>query len=281
MITTRTEQFALIGDQVYHSKSPDIMNAAFSHMQIDCIYTAYNVSLKNLREAVTALKVLGFRGWNVTLPHKVEIIKYLDLVDQTAQEIGAVNTVVNDDGKLIGYNTDGIGYLRSLKEEVNINISSQHVVILGAGGAARSIGFVLAKEGVQSLSIATRTMAKAEALAEKLSLYTKAKAISLVDLEAELKKTTLFIHATSIGMHPQVRESPVASKWLHSDLIVSDLVYNPKHTTLIKAAKEKGATIHYGLGMLVYQAANAIELWTERKPPVHIMREKLEESGLS
>lgn len=276
MITAHTNKLALIGYPIQHSKSPIMMNTTFAYMGADFVYTSFNVSREQLQAAVNGLKALGFRGWNVTFPYKIEIQKYLDRVDETAKAIGAVNTVVNEDGKLVGYNTDGIGYLRSLHEETGVCIPSQKVMILGAGGAARAIGFVLAKQGAQHITIVNRSAVKAQELAKLLSQYTKARAIPLQECEAVMKETTLLINATPVGMSPYVSDSPVPSMVLHSKLVVSDLIYNPKHTVLLECARDQGANIHYGLGMLVHQAAVAIELWMGRKAPIDVMRNVLE-----
>lgn len=281
MITAKTEKIALLGLPIDHSKSPEMINAAFSHMGADYIYTAFNVSRGKLRMAVEGLKALGFRGWNVTLPYKVEMQEYMDELDETACNMGAVNTVINENGRYIGYNTDGEGYLRSLMEEKNdLHLPSQRVVILGAGGVARSVGFALAKEGVHKMTIANRTVSMAEKLAQSLSVYCTMNAVSIQDCEKEISEATLLINATSVGMYPHVADIPVSSECLHPHLVVSDLVYNPMQTALLQAAEERGATIHRGIGMLVYQAAIAIELWSGFAAPVGVMRKTLEASGL-
>jgi shikimate dehydrogenase len=280
MITSTTKHIALLGLPIDHSRSPEMINDAFRYMNVNCIYTAFNVMSRDLHRAVDGLKVLGFKGWNVTIPYKVKVIEYLDELDEMSREMGAVNTVVNKNGKYIGYNTDGMGYLRSLLEETNIKLHSQRVVILGAGGAARSVGFSLAKAGVEKITIANRTVPKGEALAQQLSPFTRTNAVSIQASNREIMDATLVINTTSVGMHPNVGNMPIDSKCLHSGLLVSDLVYNPRETALLHAANERGAMIHHGVGMLIYQAAIAIELWTGKIAPVHVMRKALEESML-
>lgn len=277
-ITSRTGALGLIGHPVGHSKSPDMVNHALHQMKEPFIYLAYDVAPEELKEAVHGLKALKFRGWNVTIPHKVAIMEYLDQTDVSASEIGAVNTVVYDGDKWVGYNTDGAGYLRSLLEEVPLQAAEQRVVLLGAGGAARAVGYSLATAGVQNIVIANRTVEKAEQLAEHLSRWTDAKAVSIAESEKVVMQANLVINTTSVGMFPKVDETPIPVEWLHADQVVSDLIYHPRETTLLKGAKEKGARIHTGLGMLVHQAAVALELWTGKKAPISLMKQVLEES---
>ncbi|MBH8597341.1 shikimate dehydrogenase [Thermoactinomyces sp. CICC 10523] len=274
----RIVAMGLIGDPVAHSKSPEMMNAAFEQLGLPYVYQAFRVAPAELEEAVNRLKAQDLIGFNVTIPHKVAIMDLLDDLDQTAAEIGAVNTVVRREGKWIGTNTDGPGYLRSLIEEWNPAFSELSAVILGAGGAARAVGYTLATAGVPKITVANRTLDKAEALAAHLSQWTKTEAVLLADSRAEVEKAQLVVNTTSVGMHPHTEESPVPCDWLRQGQIVSDLVYHPKETLLLRQAKEKGARIHTGLGMLVHQAALALEMWLQKKAPVSLMKEVLEAS---
>jgi shikimate dehydrogenase len=242
------------------------------------VYTAHEVQPGQLAQAVEGLKALGFCGWNVTIPHKVEILPLLDELDETAREIGAVNTVVVKDGKTIGFNTDGLGYLRSLTEETAVSLPEQRIVLLGAGGAARAVGYTLAKHGAKSIVVAARRKEQAEALARHLSRFTQARACMLHEVEQEIKQASLLINATPIGMMPKIDEMPVPADWLHERLIVSDLVYHPEETKILKEAKLRGAQIHTGIGMLVYQAAIAWELWTGSHAPISLMRETVKQA---
>ncbi|TCP69289.1 shikimate dehydrogenase [Baia soyae] len=271
-------RLGLIGDPVGHSRSPQMMRAAFAHMGLDASYETVAVLKEELFQDVGQEPISGWDGFNVTIPHKVGIMGLLDDVDESARTIGAVNTVVVRDRKRIGYNTDGVGYLRSLKQETGINVPGQSVVILGAGGAARAVATILAKEGATRIQILNRTYSKAEELANHLGRWTTAKACSLGDGKEAISQATLLINTTSIGMHPHVDQLPIPEEWISPHLLVSDLIYNPKETPLIQKARQKGCEVHYGLGMLVHQAAYALELWTGQKAPVEVMRRVLEES---
>jgi shikimate dehydrogenase len=277
-IDSHTGLLGLLGDPVSHSKSPVMMNAALAELKAPYAYLAFRVSPSALEEAVRGLRALDVKGWNVTIPHKVAIMEHLDGLDETAREIGAVNTVVKREGKWIGYNTDGAGYLRSLQEQVSFEPAEQRVVLLGAGGAARAVGYALAAAGVSSITVANRTVAKAEELAHHLSRYTQAKAVAVNDCRKEIEAATLIVNTTSVGMVPRTEEMPIPGEWLNAHHLVSDLVYHPRMTALLRAAKANGATIHTGEGMLLHQAALALELWLGKKAPVEVMRKVLEAS---
>lgn len=269
-IDSRTSLIGLLGHPVGHSKSPVMMNQAFQAASLPFVYLAFDVPPRELAAAVRGLRALGSRGWNVTIPHKVAIIDYLDELDESARKIGAVNTVVNDDGYLIGKNTDGAGYLQSLREEMKVNLGESRVVILGAGGAARAVAHALVDAGVEELVIANRTVAKGEELAASLGVGS-VKAIPLKEVGRWIKEATLLVQTTSVGMEPNREGIPIDPALLHEKLIVSDLVYNPYHTRLLKEAKARGARIHSGLGMLVHQAALAFTHWTGKPAPLEQM----------
>jgi len=271
-ITGKTKVCALIGEPVEHSLSPCIHNAAFQHLGLDYVYVAFTVKKDALREAISSVRGLGIYGLNVTMPHKVNIIPYLDHLDETAKRVGAVNTVLNN-GKLIGYNTDGIGAINALKAYAG-DLYDKKVVILGAGGASRSISFTIAQEA-QELVILNRTTEKAEALASKIS-STLGKEVEWGKLcgdvlTKELKDADILINATPVGMHPDDSETPVDKSLLRENMVVFDLVYNPVETRLLKEAKSVGARTIDGLTMLVYQGAASFKIWTGRKAPVDIM----------
>jgi len=268
----------LIGHPVGHSKSPEMMNRALRACGLPFVYLAFDVSPSELGAAVRGMQALGFRGWNVTIPHKVAVLEHLDEVEETAREIGAVNTVVSRDGRLIGYNTDSEGYLRSLVDETGLVLADQRVLILGAGGAARAVAHALAGAGVESITIANRTREKAERLAESLRRKVAARAVSLSELERVVGETTLLVQTTSVGMHPETEAIPIDPSLLHDRMTVSDLVYRPRKTLLLREAEARGARIHGGLGMLLHQAALAFEKWMGRPAPVEVMREALEEA---
>jgi shikimate dehydrogenase len=275
-ITAYTRPLGLIGHPVSHSKSPEMLNEACRVLGIPAVYLAYAVDPSQLEQAVRGMKAMNFIGFNVTIPHKVAIIPFLEELDDTAAEIGAVNTVVNRDGKLIGYNTDGIGYLRSLTEETAFALHDKTVTVLGAGGAARAVSITLAKAGVKELIIANRTLEKAEQLAEVVNRWTTASGVSLQESSDAIDKSHLLVNTTSIGMSPSQEQSPIPSAYLHPTLLVSDLVYRPRETKLLQMATSIGASTHGGLGMLLYQAAVAFEHWFLQSAPVSKMRTILE-----
>jgi shikimate dehydrogenase len=275
-ITATTRPLGLLGYPVAHSKSPQMLNRVCELLNIPAVYLAYAVEPEQLSQAVAGMRAMGFIGFNVTIPHKVAIIPLLDELDETALEIGAVNTVVQRDGKLIGYNTDGIGYLRSLQTETNVDLTGKTVTLLGAGGAARAVATTLAKAGVEKIVIANRTIVKAEELALMVSRWTSTEAVALENVADAVARSQLLVNTTSLGMAPNVDASPIPIEWLHSKLLVSDLIYRPRETKLLQAANSIGAQTHGGLGMLLHQAAVAVEHWFDQAAPLTEMWEILE-----
>jgi shikimate dehydrogenase len=274
MINGKTRVCAIIGDPVEHSLSPVMHNAAFKELGLNLVYVAFTVTSTELKTAVLGAKSLGLRGLNVTMPHKNAIIHYLDEVDSTAKSIGAVNTVLNNQGKLIGYNTDGSGAMIALQEN-GVYPEEKKLVLLGAGGAAKAIAYQAAQD-VEELVILNRTAEKAKKLAEALKSFdakVKAGTLSSEVLKQELPTTDILVNATSAGMHPDVDISPVPSDLLHSDLSVMDIIYNPLETKLLKDAKSAGAKVVSGIEMLLYQGAVAFEIWTNCPAPIEVMRE--------
>ncbi|HEY0828905.1 MAG TPA: shikimate dehydrogenase [Bacilli bacterium] len=277
-INSSTVMYGVFGDPVRHSKSPIMLNRAFQEVGLNAAYAAFHVPPKSLKDAVYGIKALNFRGINVTIPHKVEVMKYLDVIDDSARAIGAVNTIVNDNGRLIGYNTDGIGYVRSLKEETNFSIEGKRILVLGAGGAARGIVYALAKANPSKIWIANRTIDKAVELAAALESAVDCYGMGLDEIKAVMNQVDLVVNTTSTGMHPNIDEVPMNPAFLHPGLIVSDLVYNPLITKWLGLAKERGARVHSGLGMFIYQGAYAFEYWTGLAAPTAAMREVVEQS---
>lgn len=272
-MNSQTRMTGVFGYPIHQSLSPDMHNAAYKEMGLNYASAAFSVSPETLKQAVEGIRALSFRGVNVTIPHKVAIMEYLDEIDEEALDIGAINTIVNDNGKLIGYNTDGRGFVQSLLEEAEISVAEKRVLVLGAGGAARAVGISLARRGVSHMVVANRSVDKAAELARHISKHVSCRALSLGDLDKiDLKEIDLVINTTSIGMVPQINEMPISDEQLHSGLLVSDLIYNPIKTKLLHAAEAKGAKIHNGVGMFVHQGALALELWTGQKPPVGLMR---------
>lgn len=258
--------------------SPVMHNAAFKKLGIDYLYVPFRVSKEELGEAIAGIRALNIRGINVTIPHKVAVISLLDKLEPLAEKIGAVNTIVNDDGILTGYNTDASGFLQALLEK-SIEPGGKNIVILGAGGASRAISFILAEKGAH-LVILNRQLELdwAEELAHHISQSfkkeVKALALNKENLAMVLEKAEVLINATSVGMSPEIDETPVPAELLKPGLVVFDIVYNPVKTRLLREAEAAGAKTVGGLDMLVWQGALAFEKWTGQKAPFDLMKKE-------
>lgn len=263
--------YAVLGDPIGHSMSPVMLNDLFSFYQIDAHYLPFQVKPEDLGDAVKGLRAIGVGGFNVTIPHKSAIIPFLDIVDELALSIGAVNTVVNEGGKLIGYNTDGPGFLRSLNPYVP-SISGQRILVVGAGGAARGIYFAMAKEKPHVIDIANRTLERAVNLIADCPYDSSSKALTLQEASENIGKYDLIIQTTMIGMSPKMAEQPLNLDNLANQSIVCDIIYNPLETQLLQDAASKGARTQTGVDMFVYQGALAFEKWTGIFPDVERMR---------
>jgi shikimate dehydrogenase len=277
-LDSHTILYGVFGDPVRHSRSPLMMNRAFQELGINAAYAAFHVKPDALKDAVAGIRALGFRGVNVTIPHKVEVMQHLDAIDEGARVIGAVNTIVNENGKLTGYNTDGIGYVRSLREETGIELAGKRVLLLGAGGAARGVAYALAKAGVQRIGIANRTKEKALELASSTREFTQTSGFGLDELAEKMGEIDLIVNTTSAGMHPNLSELPMNTQWIEAGHVASDLIYNPRITRFLHEAAARGAMIHGGLGMFIYQGAYAFEYWTGTPAPTAVMRQIVEQS---
>jgi shikimate dehydrogenase len=265
--------YGVIGDPISHSMSPAMHNSAFSDLGLDAYYHPFHVRPEHLNDAIKGLKALNIRGFNVTVPHKTSIIPLLDEIDPLAAAIGAVNTVVNRDGKLIGYNTDGLGFVKALLHEIgNLNDRECKVLIIGSGGAARAIYYTLLSEGWTDIDICNRTIQRAIDLINGCPIEGKSKALNLQDAQSRLDDYELIIQTTSIGMSPQTNQVPIGLGNLKSNSVVCDIIYNPLETELLKKASEKGAKTQNGIGMFVYQGALAFEFWTGIKPDTDKMK---------
>jgi len=266
--------FALIGDPVEQSLSPAMHNAAFRALGLNCAYIALRVPKSMLADAIAGVRTLGIAGFNVTIPHKIGIVGLLDELDESASLVGAVNTVKENQGKLIGFNTDGEGALRALEGKIG-SVRGKEVVLLGAGGAARAIAFSLAKAGAR-LTIANRTVPKARALAsaieQKLGVNVEVASLGRAELIKALKNAGVLINATSVGMYPGTDKTLVSASMMHRGLVVYDIVYEPLGTKLLQEARRAGVKTIDGLGMLVHQGALAFEIWTGKPAPIKIMR---------
>lgn len=263
----------VMGDPILHSKSPIMHQAALSELGLQGAYVPLHIRPAGLADAISAVRSLGFRGVNVTIPHKVEVMKYLDEVDEGAASIGAVNTIVNDNGRLKGFNTDGIGYVRSLKDEACPELSGKRIAVLGAGGAARAIVYALITEQPASISIINRTELKARELAKVWNELADIRGFGEEASRDVLSSADVVINTTSVGMHPATENVPVTPDFIREGAVVSDLIYNPLKTALLRQCEEKQCIVHGGLGMFVNQGAYAFEYWTGRSAPVQAMRD--------
>lgn len=274
-INSKTKYIALLGCPLGHSISPAIQNAAFQDHGINNLYIPLEVKPEDLGTVVKAMPKMNFSGFNVTIPYKIEIIKYLDEIDSLAKSIGAVNTVLIEDGKLKGYNTDGIGFLRSFEKGLGLGAEGKKIFILGSGGASRAISMTLAMNKVNKLYICNRTYEKAAALVVDINSQfgNSSIAVPMVyeNMEEALKEADIFINTTNVGTYPNADEMPIDKGLLNSRLIVCDVVYNPKKTKLLQEADKIGCKTLSGRGMLVYQGAEAFEIWTGVEAPVDVM----------
>ena len=279
MITGNTRIYGIIGDPVEHSLSPLMHNEAFKELNLNCVYIPFHVRQKELQRAVKGVKSLGICGFNVTIPHKIPIVRYLDEIEKEAAHIGAINTVVTRNGKLIGYNTDGAGAYHAL-QAAGSDPKDKRVIILGAGGAARAIAFHLAPLS-RDLVILNRTREKAVSLAlelKKTGLNVTGRGLTPQTLSDELWETDILINATSLGMYPRVDETPVDRGLIHPKMTVFDIVYNPQETKLLQATRKAGAKVVRGLQMLIYQGILAFEIWTGKTPSKKTMARAIEEA---
>ena len=265
--------YAVIGDPIDHSLSPNIHNAAFRHLKLDHTYIAYKIPAGELSAGIEALKTIKIAGFNVTIPHKIEMMKFLDEMDTTCKVIGAVNTVLNEDGKLKGYNTDMIGFLDPIKKK-NLMIKDSQVLLLGAGGAARAIVTAMVKEKAGKITIVNRTRENANKLAEfAKKIGGDVDTVSIQEANKLITDYKFIINSTSIGMRNE--PSPISTENISKDSIVYDIVYQPINTDLIKKSKENGATIIYGYEMLLSQAACSFEIWHKMEAPYDVMKKAL------
>lgn len=276
-ISPHTKVLCVIGYPIEHSMSPLMHNAAIRDLNLNYIYLAFNILPSNLKLAVDGIKTFDIKGINITIPFKQRIMEYLDEVDPLAQEIGAVNTIKNDRGYLSSRNTDAEGAKKALLD-AGYKVSGKNILLLGAGGAARALAFIMAKDS-NKIVIVNRTEKRAEKLANeikrKFGIKIEGKNISNRVLKEESENADILINTTPLGMYPNVEKSPISAEFLHEDLLVFDVVYNPLKTKLMKDAKNKGCNTLGGLDMLVNQGALAFEWWTNRKPNIELMKNKI------
>ena len=269
-----TARVGIIGYPLGHSISPAFQQAAFDELEIDARYETWATPSDKLAERVESLREDGVLGANVTVPHKQAVMPLLDEILPVAQSIGAVNTIINNNGVLIGANTDAAGFTRSLENEARFSAARKRALILGAGGAARAVAYGLAWEGVSELVIVNRTPERADELAQEVSEATATETQSGgFDKVSGNQSFDLIVNSTSIGMRggPDPDGVPPVQALLTRGVLVCDLVYNPQQTPLLTLARERGARVLGGIGMLVYQGAASFEFWTDREAPEDVM----------
>lgn len=281
-ITGHTILTALLGSPVAHSISPMMHNEAFELLNLDYAYLAFDVSLEDLGKVVEALKIMNCRGFNCTMPHKNLVCEYVDHLTDAAKLIGAVNTVVNDNGILTGHNTDGIGYMQSV-QAAGYDIIGKNMTLLGTGGAATAICAQAALDGVKKINVFNRrgkSFENFQTFIDKINQHTDCHValydiVDTTSLRQSLKDSSILTNGTSVGMAPKENASIINDTSLfHEGLIVSDVIYNPEETQLLKLAKEHGCHTFNGLYMLLYQGAEAFKIWTGKEMPIEPIKEK-------
>ncbi len=274
MVDARTKVFAVIGSPVEHSLSPQMHNASFAELGLNCIYVAHRVEAHELRDAVAGFKALKYGGVNVTLPHKQAVLSYVSELSDEARAIGAVNTLEFRKGRVVGHNTDGVGALNALRE-AGVEVDKKRVLIIGAGGAARAIAITLAMRcDVAGITLLGRTKEKLIALARDVERAGAGVTTALLgdDLRSVVEESDIVIHATPVGMHPRTEETLLRAEHLASKPVVMDIVYTPRETLLLREAKKAGCKTIDGVGMLVHQGAEAERIWLGVEPGVEAMR---------
>ncbi|WP_313371026.1 shikimate dehydrogenase [Sedimentibacter sp.] len=275
-----TTLVGLLGYPVKHSMSPHMHNTAFKLLGLDPVYMAFEVQDGDIKDGLDALRVLNAEGCNVTMPHKKKVMEYLDEISEDAKIIGSVNTVKNNNGKLIGYNTDGIGFIKAL-EENDVEYTGKKIIIAGAGGAARAVATQLAYEGARELVLFNRTLSAAEEIVENIDKNIpdcKGRALELKEeeLRKELQDASILVNCTSLGMKETIDMAVVSSSdAFHKDLFVADIVYDPPKTKLLKMAEEAGCRFMNGLMMIIWQGASAFKIWTGKDMPVALIKKEI------
>ena len=282
-ITGHTRLLALFGSPVVHSGSPAMYNYSFEKLGLDYVYVAFDVDKNGLKEAVSAARLYNMRGFNLTMPCKNEVLHYIDELSPEARLVGAVNTVVNENGRLIGYNTDGTGFIKNL-EAHKIDIKNKKIAVAGAGGAATAIIVQLALDGAGTINIFNKRSKNFDRMLETIEKIKKevlGADINIYDIEdgslftEKIKEAEIFVNATAAGMKPYDEESVIKDiSVFHKDLVVADVVYNPIETKLLKEAGRAGCTCIDGKGMLLWQGVYAFKLYTGKDMPVEDVRSK-------
>ncbi len=277
-INGKTTVIAVFGDPVSHSLSPAMHNAAFAALDWNCVYIPCHVKPEQITHAVQAIKSLNFKGVNITIPHKQSVLPFLDEVSEDSKMSGSINTIIHRDNRLIGTSTDGTGFLRSLKEDGNFDITDKNILIFGAGGSARALVYSLIGAGIKSLTIINRNFAKAVDLEERIWNDTgfTATVHELNRLnELDWNSYDLLINTTSIGLHDE--QSIMPEHFLAPKHFVYDIVYRKGGTKLYNDAIKTGCQVLSGLSLLLYQGVESFKLWFDTEPPIEVMRNKLNE----
>lgn len=277
MITAHTQTIAIIGDPIEHSLTPRIQNRALQQIGADLVNVAFHVLPDNLEAAVRGAKALGLRGLMVTIPHKEKVLSLCDELDESARLMGAANLLhFHPDGRTVGYSSDGWAAVKSLHEE-GATVRDSRIAILGGGGAARSLALTFAREGAKEIVLINRTVERAQTIAEEtatLNVPTRPLPLTESTLREVLPNIDLLVNSTSIGMHPNIEETPAPREVLHAGLVVYDIVYNPLETRLLREAQDAGAKAVDGLGMLIYTNVRAVEICAGLQISATIMREE-------
>lgn len=264
-INGKTKILGVIGDPVEHTASPKMHNKALLKRELNFSYLPIHVSAENLEKAIKGMRAMNFEGINVTVPHKVNVMSYLDVVSEDAKLIGAVNTVKNVDGILTGYNTDGQGFVNDFESKFDCSVEGKSVVLLGAGGASRAIAVALVKNNVSSLVIANRTIEKALLIKDVIANLNSSIIVDcclLSDVHPHINNSDILVNSTSLGMLPEIDRTPVDVDLINKSLMFYDIIYNPAETALMKALSKKGSRCVNGKGMLAGQGAIAFEIFT-------------------
>ena len=280
MISGRTKAFALFGSPVEHSLSPAMHNASFAELGLDCVYLCHDVVPSAVAAAVAGARAMGFAGFNVTMPCKAAVIEHLDELSPAARLMGAVNTVKREGDRLIGHNTDGAGLLRSVAER-GFDVAGADVAVIGAGGAGSAVYTQAALDGAGRVSVFKRANASFEPTSQKIAALSERTGVNLTltdvadeaALERAVREADIVVDATRVGMAPLESQSNVKEEWLRPGQAVVDTVYHPRETKLLALAAQAGATPIDGLGMLLWQAAIAEEIWLDVAMPVDRVRE--------
>jgi shikimate dehydrogenase len=276
MVTVDTKLISLLGYPLKHTFAPQMFNETFKKLNMDYFYFPIEVENDKLEAVVNGIRCMNYAGFNVTKPNKVKILDYLDELDELAEKVGSVNVVAIRDGKLIGYNTDGIGFVQALVDETGMDLSRNTFFIFGAGGASKALSFTLAYQGVKKLYIMDKFDEVSTALVKdvnsKIRECAEFVAFDNAPVPQLLQKSNVMVNASGVGMYPYLENTPVDKKFLHKDLFVYDIAYNPLKTRLLLEAEEVGCKIMNGIGMAINQGIKGFALMTGMPEPTEIMK---------